>query len=182
MIVKRIVDSEQLSDIDIQLVKHGIDIILCDTSGMLGILVQSLYFHTTLETLIYILVFSCLRIHSGGIHAKKKITCFLTTQMIYLMFVLSYKYFHFNDLFQTVIVFCSFTYTWINAPAIHPLQPLTSEEAKENQLKCQLILILIFICYIFISTYRYIFTYILFINTMMMLLLRLQEKRIQDGN
>lgn len=174
-ITEKLIRNESLSDLDQRLLEHGIEIVISDVCGILGMMVLSYFLHSALETVIYIIAFSALRTYSGGIHARSEWRCFLTTEMIYLVCMFLCRHWNINLLLESVIVIFSCTFIWINAPVIHHLQPLTEEEKKENQKKCRFILMFICISWLILSSYRHVFTFVLLIDAIMMYLLQLQE-------
>ncbi len=70
------------------LAEHGIDILISDGRNLFCVFFLSLFLLNTKETVLYMLVLSTLRVHSGGWHASSELRCFITYQGMFLLFSL----------------------------------------------------------------------------------------------
>ena len=118
-----------------ELAEHGIDILISDSRNLFCVFFLSLFLLNTKETVLYMLVLSTLRVHSGGWHASSELRCFITYQGMFLLFSLL------NTLIipkhvSTVIVIFSVFYIIHFSPVEHKFNPLSTEETKRNRIYC----------------------------------------------
>lgn len=122
-----------LSDIDIQIIEHGIEIFLSDGANILTAIVVSCLTSNFYKGFIYIVTFSSLRIHSGGWHSATKSQCFISYQIVFsAMLILST--FSFPSILLTTVYTIAVIYTIINAPVEHIYNPLSDQERRKNRL------------------------------------------------
>jgi len=130
-----LLEKSHLDDIEIQLAEHGIDIIVSDGRNMLCVLVLSLLLNNFKYALLYLLILSSLRIHTGGWHASSEIKCFFTYQTMFLLFSFINS-FNIPRAVCLLIMILSLIYIICLAPVEHKLNPLSSDEIKRNRVCC----------------------------------------------
>lgn len=130
-----------LSEYDSILLRHGISILLQDGSEMISAMILGTLMHRTVETLIFLICFCSLRIHTGGLHARTPAGCYIGFMAMFLAvlcFCRSDIPLHICGILSILsalyIVFC--------APAEHPLNPLTPAQ-KVSAKRCSFYLVLI---------------------------------------
>lgn len=133
------------------LFQHGIQIILFDTIGFLGVIVQSSYFQNIIIGFTYIAVFSQLRVHSGGYHSKTKLGCLISYNLLYFLFCLLINSFIFNKYLNILLtILCSY-YIIRHAPVEHifaPLNPINKYRNKDIVLYSLCFFLILYIIFI----------------------------------
>ena len=153
---------EKYSDLDKELIRHGLNIILLDGSEIMTVLLVSLVFHVFPESLVYVFLFSYLRICCGGYHCMSSQNCFLLYLVMYLLFLLSLKLELHGYMF---VLSNSALFLLAKAPVQHVLNPLTKEEYLLNRRKAVLRIILSFLLYVMIPRFRLSVMFAVFYNT-----------------
>jgi accessory gene regulator protein AgrB len=93
---------------------------------------MSIPFNNTVATVIYLALFSALRTHSGGFHARTRAGCFLVSISVYCFFSILYTL----PIDQGIFLWFSLPaliYIGVNAPAEHRHNPLSESERKKNR-------------------------------------------------
>ncbi|MBQ1531149.1 MAG: accessory gene regulator B family protein [Solobacterium sp.] len=117
-------DNILLSEYDTLLLKHGISILLQDGSEILSALIIGSCFGKLIETALFLICFCTLRIHSGGLHAKTPTGCYFGFMLIFSS-VLIICSFDIPEYVSVIISIISAVFIILEAPAEHPLNPLT---------------------------------------------------------
>ncbi|WP_442878013.1 accessory gene regulator B family protein [Anaerorhabdus sp.] len=133
---------------DKKIFHHGLQIIIYDGIGLISVLIQSIFFHNFLFGIIYILIFSHLRIHAGGYHASTKSQCFLIYNCLFLFFMLTLKSIIFAYLFNFILTGLSSLFIIRYAPVQHIYSPLSQIEKYKNKDKLRISLFFILLFYI----------------------------------
>ena len=123
-----------LDEYDEMLVRHGIDIILCDGSEVVTVLLVSLLSHQFLITCYYIIVFGFLRVNCGGWHAKTAECCFVVYCSLYLLFLMLYRIIIPEWAVWTLLL-VNIGYIIINCPVQHIFNPLSKKEVLMSRKK-----------------------------------------------
>lgn len=134
---------------------YGLQIILGTIVSYFMIIITGIILNRVSETLVYILYFSAVRIYAGGYHAEKKFNCIMIFYIMYIMTLLV------NDILSRY----SFSMTWfmfviiiiILSIIIIILTPVDSvnnlfckEKKRKLKIKTGIILVLLFICSLYI--------------------------------
>ena len=122
-----------LSELDRELVSHGIDILICDGRNYVSTILLSFFFGTTRRTILYLIILSCLRGHTGGWHSKTELGCFVTYNISYLLLIwLSYRGIH--PFFMNLIILTAVSYIIWFSPIEHINNPLSNQEREKNRM------------------------------------------------
>ena len=121
-----------LSDVDKSLISHGIDIIVSDGRNFLSVFFLSFLFHKTKETLLYLVILSCLRGHTGGWHSESEFGCFVSYNLSYIL-IISIMNLDLSVFVMSVLVLFSIVYINMFAPVEHPNNPLSHAERIRNK-------------------------------------------------
>ena len=165
---------KKLSERQELLLKHGINIVLCDGGNLLFTTGISFVFGKSIVTVLYLILFSILRSYSGGWHASTRGQCFLSFQSFYCLYILLLSL----DIPKSIecsTVLLSFVYIVLNAPVEHFLNPLSQEEIERNRVKTVFIATAMTVTYFFTSLYPSVsrtITVVLFFDMIMMVKLK----------
>lgn len=90
--------SEKDNDERKEIYSYGLQLLICDLSAFVVIVLYALVSNTASDSLIFILTFCIVRNYSGGYHCKSNLRCnvvFLLTYCVYLYCSkINYDYFH----------------------------------------------------------------------------------------
>ena len=124
--------NKNLSNKQILLINHGIDILISDGRNILTVLFFSTLFRNTKSAIVYLMVLSTLRVHSGGWHASSETKCFISYQGMFVLFSQLNKL-QLNRYFCLVLMIVSIVYIVRYSPVEHIYNPLLKSE-KYKQL------------------------------------------------
>ncbi len=125
-------NTTSLTDEEYFLLSTGIESICCDFTNIAAVLLISIPFKNTVATVIYLTLFSALRTHSGGFHARTKSGCFLIWIFVYCIFSIIYAL----SIDQGIILWLSLPaliYIVVHAPVEHVHNPLSESELIKNR-------------------------------------------------
>ena len=128
------------------MVRHGIDIFVCDGSNIFCLLIVAYLLNRFLYGILYIAIFSALRGYSGGWHSSTRFGCFAVYQLMFL-FALAFYSLNIPRCMSDIIFVFSSLYTLIYSPVQHIYNPLTESEIKTNRIKTRSTLICALILY-----------------------------------
>ena len=140
---------EHVKDDELQTLylQYGINVMVNDTMNYIIVIILGILFHELFLTILFLVLFSSLRVHCGGYHAstKKKCMCFF---LICYLTVISFTIFKPVSVITVLfLTFISGTFLLYVSPVIHPNNPLTEEEINKNRK----ITIILTICYIVLT-------------------------------
>ncbi len=122
-----------LSELEKELVSHGMDILICDGRNFVSVILLSFFLGTTRRTILYLVILSCLRGHTGGWHSKTELGCFVTYNISYLLLIwLSYRSIH--PYIMNLIISTSASYIIWFSPIEHINNPLSNQEREKNKM------------------------------------------------
>lgn len=128
---KEIIDDKKLP-----VCEYGFELMLSIFIGFLLIIISGILLNELLASLIFYIIFICVRTFTGGFHAKTHFYCKLTMVLCCLFVIMGTKLLNdksffilFNLLFLMVYIVSVFLY----APVEHENAPMTNELKKRNR-------------------------------------------------
>ena len=172
-----------LTDYEKRLFLHGMDIILCDGSSFLSCILLSFLFHRVTETAVYLILFSALRINSGGWHAATRCHCFMSFSGLYLLYLVLLNV-RIPLVVSAFIFLSSRIIILYNCPVEHCLQPLSQKEIDQSRMNITLLLLLLLILFIFkADTLAFVIATVCGYDALLMMILKKSKNwRYADGN
>ena len=79
-------------DQDYEVYKYGQQVLIFNSIVNIFIFILGLCLHEGLMTLVWMLSFSGLRVNLGGYHCDSPVKCFASSNLIFFLSMLSYKY------------------------------------------------------------------------------------------
>lgn len=149
-ITNALVKNVDVTELDIELIQHGLEVFLSDTFNILSVLLFSVFLHNTYCAVLYLIILSTLRVHTGGWHARTKIACYCTYQLMFLVFSTLIKH-TFSPGISHMILCSSLYYMWVNAPVEHIYNPLSNDVKAKNRTISHRYLVLYTLLYFFVS-------------------------------
>lgn len=131
-IANRMFDENDKYPIDIYI--YGIELIISSIISTSLIMIIGILTHTFIECLIYMLVFSLIRIYTGGYHSMTYLRCNIVSVLSYIAVFLSIYFF--SDIFSIPLVMVSgyvvsIIMAIVFAPVKHENKELTKSEEKK---------------------------------------------------
>lgn len=142
----------EIDEKKIALAKHGLDILISDGRNLLSVFLLSLVLKNTTQALLYLLVLSTLRVHTGGWHASSEVKCFLTYQGMFILFSFLNS-FMMPDFINTVLMIASILYIVCCAPIEHKYNPLSHDEIIKNRYCCFVYCFLYLVAFILMRSF-----------------------------
>ena len=79
-------------DQDYEVYKYGQQVLIFNSIVNIFMFILGLCLHEGLMTLVWMLAFSGLRVNLGGYHCDSPVKCFVSSNLIFFLSMLSYKY------------------------------------------------------------------------------------------
>ena len=138
---------------DTLLLKNGISTVICDGADWLSVFLISFFLGRTVDTVLYILLFSCLRRCTGGWHAKTIPGCLAVYDILYILwhFLTGMNFFRLY-VWVCVYIFC-LVYINACAPVIHPNHPMEDHEIIESRLRMKKVFFISSLLFLVFSLY-----------------------------
>lgn len=147
--MKKLIEKRLNYDEDlIAIFLHGINIIFYDGLGFLSVLILAFLFNKLLIGILYIIIFSSLRIHAGGFHASTKLGCFALYNLLFISFILTLNSPLLNPIINIPLTMIATLIIFKYAPVEHIYAPLTIIEKYRNKDKIRFSLLFLLILYI----------------------------------
>lgn len=130
-LTKKNVLSENNGDVN----TYAMEVILLNTSLLGTIFIISLYFGEIIHFLSYVIFFIPLRVFSGGYHSKRSEACFILSNVMYTVTLITSKYMLL--MYKNKIVLVSTLIMMIMTMVFSPIEninhPLTKERRDRNK-------------------------------------------------
>lgn len=120
-----------LSEQDEELFRYGLESLICDCSDFFAVILISLFLHDLFNAVVYIVLFSVLRVYTGGWHAMTKKRCLCVYIVLYLVYYITRSNLH-SSLIYGLGYAAGSIYTCFEAPVEHIYAPLEYAEHKKN--------------------------------------------------
>lgn len=146
-------DLLSLSDEDTDLLRFGLESIICDYTDFLSVLVISMFLKDVANTLSYIILLAILRSRSGGFHAKTKHGCLILYVMIYMMYYLIRISLLPIPIYWFLFILGAM-YTLIFVPVEHIHMPLASIERSKSRQRIFVYIVCLTICSIYAHMHK----------------------------
>ena len=150
---------------NIDIYKYGFELLLSLMFTTLCILILSIFVKKISETVIYLVGFFVVRTICGGYHAKHHYSCFITTIISYLLFLLfehltknesQSKFFIVITLVFSIVIIAAFS------PIEHPDNPMTEYRKIKNRRLGFILIFVLSLCLVsslFFHNTHYIFSF-----------------------
>lgn len=127
-----------------EIYQYGMMLFLTSLGGIISILLLALFLFNTVDGIVFLLIFCSLRLFSGGYHCKTYLSCFLASNLIFLMTAsfasLSYRIELPITICGIIIMACfASIYIQINAPITVSYRRLSQKKYKKNRKKAILL-------------------------------------------
>ncbi|MDO4281401.1 MAG: accessory gene regulator B family protein [Peptococcaceae bacterium] len=118
---------------------YGLEILLFSLTTYAIILVLAIIFHRIVETIIFLLAFRFLRVHSGGYHAQTRMRCLImsvTMYVLFLVFLINLPIEMTPPIFIISVCFVIIT-VFSCAPVVHENRNIYQDEYLYLKKKCR---------------------------------------------
>ena len=161
--------------------QYGFEAIISSMLGTFILIIVGIILHNLFNALIYELLFTLLRRHTGGYHCKTHLSCILLYNFMFILIIFVKKYI--NVSFFTIII----TLLWVNLIlwTFAPVQNINKQvtysiylkNKKQTKLYSFVVSVMVLIFYILnLNNYKVIF-FTLIIITLLVLVGRKENER-----
>ena len=142
---------QECDDLKLKKLKYGLEGIYSVILKISTVILISIFTQTIIETLLLIIFYTGIRTFSFGWHAKKNITCWITTITLYNGLPFLIKYTTIPNIVGYIILGVGLISMILWAPADTPRRPLIRKEQRKKA-KTMSILVIILYTIIYILT------------------------------
>lgn len=127
---------------------YGFDLIMSIIFSDIAMLVLGMSMHMILETVIFVLMYKCIRKNTGGFHCEKALTCFISSCTMCICVLLSIKYFTYNFIIYIAATVVLLTILFFLSPIEAINKPLDEVEFKVFGRRARFVIIIVLVIYI----------------------------------
>lgn len=179
----KLMENETNPNIDRDIIIYGLSSAIEQGISLLTAIIIALGFGLLIETVVFIVSFSLIRMYAGGYHCKKAINCYLVSSGIIICVLATVKYIPEQYMFMTSIVTLVVSDALILklAPIETPTKPLDEIELQyyrkkliKNLIIENLVIFILFIMHL--NTFVFIISLGIFVSSMMLVMEVLASK------
>ena len=125
-----------LDKYDVDIYIYGLEVVLLNGLLLISFLMMSIWFDMIFHFVGFIVVFVPLRVFTGGYHAKRSETCFIMSNVIYLLSLVIAKEsseLH-NNIYVIMVTLVLVFVMYIGSPVENQNRPLTDYQLKRNRI------------------------------------------------
>lgn len=138
---------------DYEIYAYGAECMLNELFSDILLILTALLFHKTYEMILWMLFFTPLRIHLGGMHASSHLKCILSSILLSYLCIFTYPLVIGFPQIMGLILAISIFIVYKIAPVVHPNHPVS--ESRMIQMRKRALLILFIEIAIICITYGY---------------------------
>ncbi|WP_425449765.1 accessory gene regulator ArgB-like protein [Dethiothermospora halolimnae] len=130
---EKLINNDIISFDDYDIYLYGLQLVYSTIVDFIGIILITFALGWIKEAIIFLLIFSTLRVQAGGYHAKTYLSCFIMTSLFVLVPIWGVKNLEVlkSLSFQGLIIFIAMIIFFIFAPKDTPNKPLSEREVKK---------------------------------------------------
>ena len=142
-------------DSKLELYIYGLELLFSSAVSTILLLVLGIVIGALVESIIFIVVFSALRIFAGGFHSRSFILCNLLTVLNFVIVLVIYRYFSeilFSPVVFSIVFGLSFIICLFFAPVENINNPINYVLQKRHKIKALIVIIIdaiIFIIFVY---------------------------------
>lgn len=135
-LVQRMLDKEIIKFDDWEIYMYGLQLLISTVFKLTGFMLFAWLLGWVPEALVYLIVFSMLRVNAGGIHAESYLMCFLVTgTMMITAILISRTFVAFTNFGLPIALIAAVTLILIYAPVDSPNRRLNDNERRVNRIR-----------------------------------------------
>lgn len=161
--------------------QYGFEALISSITGTLILLIIGFITNNLKNAIIYELLFTLLRRHTGGYHCKTHFRCIFMYNSIFVFIIFVQKYINVTLIVMIIILLCINVILWIFTPVKNINKQTTSltytRNKKQTKLYSFVISMIIFILYIINLNYYKIIFLTFIIITLLVLIGRKENER-----
>lgn len=125
---------------DYEIYSYGAECMLNELFSDLLLILTALLFHKTFEMILWMLFFTPLRVHLGGMHASSHLKCILSSVLLSYLCIFTYPLVIDSPLTMGFILAISIFIVYRIAPVVHPNHPVSENRMIQMRKRALLIL------------------------------------------
>ncbi len=126
---------------DHEIYTYGAECMLNELFSDILLILTALIFHKTFEMILWMLFFTPLRIHLGGMHASSHLKCILSSILLSYLCIFSYPLVEIPAL-MGIILIVSFFIVYKIAPVVHPNHPVSENRMAQMRIRALVIILI----------------------------------------
>lgn len=141
---------------------YGLELLFSSVVSTILLLVFGIIVGALIESIIFIVVFSAIRIFAGGFHSRSFILCNIITVLNFVIILIIYRYFNvilFSPFVYSIVFGLSFILCVLFAPIENNNNPIRDELKTKHKIKALIVLTIDIIVY-FVCLYGFKMTQI----------------------
>ncbi|MCQ4935942.1 accessory gene regulator B family protein [Anaerotignum propionicum] len=127
---------------DHEIYTYGAECMLNELFSDILLILTALIFHKTFEMILWILFFTPLRIHLGGMHASSHLKCILSSILLSYLCIFLYPFVIETPVLVGIILIVSFFIVYKIAPVVHPNHPVSENRMSQMRMRALVIIII----------------------------------------
>ncbi len=127
-----------------EILQYGIEVILSTLTGIISVLILSIFINSVIESIIFLVIFAVLRTYTGGYHAKNHLSCILILNvniMIGIVFSKLLEGFMLN-ISAIIISFIGNIIIIISSPLVNENHQLSKRQIEQSKKLSHILLML----------------------------------------
>ncbi|WP_313527475.1 accessory gene regulator B family protein [Anaerotignum sp.] len=125
---------------DYEIYAYGAECMLNELFSDLLLIITALVFHKTFEMILWMIFFTPLRIHLGGMHASSHLKCILSSILLSYLCIFTYPLVVDSPIIIGFILAISILIVYKIAPVVHPNHPVSEHRMKKMRKRALFIL------------------------------------------
>ncbi len=125
-------------DSKLELYVYGLELLLSSAVGTVLLIVLGIVVGALIESIIFIIAFSGIRIFAGGFHSRSFILCNLITVLNFVIVLIIYRCFYdilFSPYVYSIVFIITFVLCVLFAPVVNINNPINDDLQKRNKAK-----------------------------------------------
>ena len=127
---------------DHEIYTYGAECMLNELFSDILLLITALIFQKAFDMVLWMLFFTPLRIHLGGMHASSHLKCILSSILLSFLCIFSYSFVIEIPALMGIILAVSFFIVYKIAPVVHPNHPVSENRMSQMRMRALVIILI----------------------------------------
>ncbi|WP_312071899.1 accessory gene regulator B family protein [Anaerotignum propionicum] len=127
---------------DHEIYTYGAECMLNELFSDILLIITAMMFHKTFEMILWMLFFTPLRIHLGGMHASSHLKCMLSSILLSYLCIFSYPLVIEIPASIGIILGVCFFIVYKIAPVVHPNHPVLENRMSQMRMRALVIILI----------------------------------------
>lgn len=167
-----------------EILQYGIEVILSTVTGIISVLILSIFINSVIESIIFLVIFAMLRTYTGGYHAKNHLSCILILNVNIVIGVAFSKLLEGFMLYISAIImsFIGNIIITIASPVVNENHQLSKRQIEQSKKFSQILLmisnvVIILLFFVNKSTLSFMAAFSLFSISISIIIAKFERRR-----